>query len=84
MANFLPYLVVFLEIRFYGIVTFGQEQEAQEWLLILSIAPPKKRSFYFIYLFIFAVGRVGGEGRQARSKNTLDFLSYLHVIRAPL
>lgn len=30
MANFLTYLAVFLEIRFYGIVTFGQKQEAQE------------------------------------------------------
>lgn len=38
MANFLTYLAVFLEIGFYGIVTFGQKQEAQEWLLILTIA----------------------------------------------
>ena len=37
-ANFLTYLAVFLEIGLYGIVTFGQKQEAQEWLLILSIA----------------------------------------------
>lgn len=38
VANFLTYFPVFLEIRFYGIVTFGQKQEEQEWLLILSIA----------------------------------------------
>lgn len=38
MANFLTDLSVFLEIRFYGISTFGQKQEAQEWLLIFSIA----------------------------------------------
>lgn len=83
MANFLSYLVVFLEIRFYSIVTFGQKQEAQEWLLILSIAYPKKRSFYlFIYFLLW--GGFGGEERQARSKNTLDFLSYSHVIKAPL
>lgn len=63
------------------IVTFGQKQEAQEWLLILSIAYPKKRSFY---LFFLLWEGFGGEGRQARSKNTLDFLSYSHVITAPL
>lgn len=38
MANFPTYIAVFLEIRFYGIVTFGQKQEKREWLLILSVA----------------------------------------------
>lgn len=44
----------------------------------------RKEAFILFILFFFAVGRVGGEGRQARSKNTLDFLFYSHVIRAPL
>lgn len=79
MANFLTYPAVFLEIRLYGIVTFGQKQEDQEWLLILSIAYPKKESSCLL-----CCGKVGGEGRQARSKNKLDFFSYSYVIRAPL
>lgn len=78
MANSLTYLAVFLEIRFYSIITIGQKQEAQEWLLIFSIAEPKKESHYF-----FCCGK-GGGGRQARSKNKVDFLSYSCVIRAPL
>lgn len=79
MANLPTYIAVFLEIRFNGIVTFGQKQEKREWLLILSVAKPEKESSCF-----FCCGKVAAEGRQARSKNKLDFLSYSHVIRAPL
>lgn len=79
MANLLTYPAVFLEIRFYGIVTFGQKQEEQEWLLILSIAYPKTESSCLL-----CCGKVRGEGRQARSKNKLDFLSHSYVTRTPL
>lgn len=76
MANFLTYPAVFLEIRLYGIVTFGQKQEDQEWLLILSIAYPKKESS--------CVGRWGVRGDKPDLKINWIFFSYSYVIRAPL
>lgn len=75
MANFLRHLAVFLEIRFYSTGTFGQKQEAQEWLFSVLLNLEKKA-----LLLLWE----GGEGREDRSKNKLDFLSYSCVIRAPL